>query len=131
MANDQTLALDGAYGTELRQTPLNVRQFGSLSTTAVEVTTTDDVGLLPAVAGRTYQLWGINLTTKMDDAFGGHLEDSDGTEMMAADCNLQGPFFMHLEVPVDFPVGKGIQFDAVAADTARENYVTLFYTYKD
>ena len=131
MANDTTPALGGGYGFTLKDSNQNVRNFGNLSTTSVEITGTSDYGLLPAVAGRTYYIWGMNLTTDNTAAFGGFLEDSDGTELMAGVCNLQGPFFLNLEIPIKITTGKGLQFDSLAGAGSRECWALIFYTQRD
>tara|TARA_R110000824_G_scaffold55773_1_gene153409 strand:- start:7 stop:405 length:399 start_codon:yes stop_codon:yes gene_type:complete len=131
MADDTTLMGGGGYGNPLRNSNTNIRNYGSLSTTSVEITSTADFGLLPAVAGRQYNIWGINLTTDNTNAFGGHLEDSAGTVMATAVCNLNGPFFLNLEIPMSVPRGLGVQFDSVAGAASRECIALIFYTQRD
>ena len=73
----------------------------------------------------------MNLTSSNTDACGGTLEDSAGTHLIAAVCNLNGPFFLNLEVPIKITTGLGVQFDGIAGGTSKDNQCVIFYTQTD
>ena len=130
MANDTALMGGGGYGNYLRESNATIRDFGELSVSAVAVTANGVNAGLKAVAGKTYSIWGATLTTSSTTAFGGLLEDTAGTDLMAGVCNVNGPFAINLEVPITVTKALGVQFNSVAGHD-KNSYLTLYYTEKD
>tara|TARA_R110000765_G_scaffold42379_3_gene89554 strand:- start:158 stop:553 length:396 start_codon:yes stop_codon:yes gene_type:complete len=126
MANDTTLMGGGGYGNPLRNTPANLRNFSPILTKPVNMGSNAVIEILANAAGKQVLIWGLNLTTDAAGAFGGILEDKDGTDLLAGVANVNGPFFLNLEIPIAVTVGKGVQFNTVAGG-GTNSYATILY----
>jgi hypothetical protein len=127
MADDTTPLGASGYGFALRNTPFATKNFGSLSTSTVNMVHVAVSAILPAVAGKTYKVWGVSTSTSATAAFGGILEDSAGTDIMATVASLGGPFNISLESPIRLPVSLGVSFNCTTITDNGCN-VTVYYT---
>ena len=136
MADDTTLMGGGGYGSPRGQTTGNVYDFGTASTAVsaltndVVIATTDNVVMVAApAAGKTVRLWGWSTATAGSTntkSLVANLRNTGETvNKIRLQGSLQGPQFVRLAVPVDFP--NGITLNTVKTASAH-NYVTLIYT---
>ena len=131
---DDTTPMTGGYGRPGGVVPGQVYDFSYanslVSSLAANISTAESVTMLAGVANKRYQLWGYAAATGGDGA--NPLlctidNASDDVVRQQIACSKQGPMFVRLASPIEFPVGSGIQLTTRNSKVGTVHYVTLIY----
>ena len=115
------------FGNPNKSAPAWQREYGTLSTSTVDIAGTGTVDIALSSAGEEIYVWGLIAVTNNSSPLGVMLEDSDGTDLIPAVATQEGPFFQNLDHPIKIEEGKNAVINTLVAGAGTRKVTVLYY----
>ena len=126
------MAHDETYGSKRRSRPITQKENLTLEVYTSSIGSSYEGGVLEAVSGSSYYLWGYSAGTGTDSIFAGKLakdhDDDDHVGTFVA--TKQGPYVQMFDMPIKIGENRAISIHNFGSSfpSGTVNLLSIFYT---